>query len=248
MESRKASVPVLVLAFASLTVAVSRGAVVQQIDLDKGDTVCLEVPALFFQLDGHRTWDGSPIYVVNITPTENGVAVGGKSDWRISGFPSGLELKVEKAKREDDYTEVELRTRGVNVKLRFSRAITDVNAALREVVALGPASGSEMQSYLKDAYDALGYFIFQGPLATVPDDARQELLRFAHLTAEGTGLSHERFRGSDYLAVDLGTDSNVWRQSTRKDYRVLDRVLFVDLQSYNELQLGQDAARGEVVE
>ena len=143
-----------------------------------------------------------------------------------------LDLRVEKIDRRGDRTEVELRNDLANVKLRFSREFRDPQVAFRQVMAKGSPTEAEASAYRDEAYARIAGVLFRGPLQDVLPEAQQRLLLFAHMTASGTGISHERFRDEDYLAIDLGTDDNVYNtlqlnQSQRVARIMNDRLLNV---------------------
>ena len=147
-----------------------------QLTVKKNDIVTLKIPASFLDLEGTRIWDNSPIYVSRISPIrdpnyraggtapEIDVMVNETRDWRLSGFPSLLTLRVEKIDQKDDYTEVELRSEAVNVKLRFAREFQDLEVAFRKVVAIGSQADGEAQ---EEAYAHIGEAVFQGPRQAV---------------------------------------------------------------------------------
>ena len=100
---------------------------------------------------------------------------------------------------------------------------------MRGLSAIKPA---KVAPILERNHSLIGERVFDGPLSAVAPESRQLLLLFAHATAAGTGISHEQFRGEEYLVVDLGADSNVYNtlqmNQTQRIARILnDRLLNV---------------------
>jgi hypothetical protein len=187
----------------------------------KGAVVTMLIPSNLFDNDG-ALMSGAPIYATLISTVNGATAVKGRTDWKTAGFPVMLSMKTEKVNRKKEYTEVEFRAAegvGAAVKLRFLPDVSDIPAALAELVAPGPMSGSEAQSRKDQAYAALADKFFTGPLSSLSTPQRLLLVTFAHITASGTTISSEEYRGNLYLVVDLGRDTSV----------------------YNDLQLNQSA-------
>jgi hypothetical protein len=122
-------------------------------------------------------------------------------EWQAAGFPTDLLFKVDEISRKPDYTEVKLTAKMYAVRLRFDPSVKDVNAAFDAVTAPSAAS------YLPEAYAALARKIFVGPLANLPSAQQQELLRYAHVIANGTAIASTIYKEKPYLVVDLGMDT-----------------------------------------
>jgi hypothetical protein len=131
------------------------------------------------------------------------------SDWRTGGFPSVRHYYVSNVKTVSRLGVA----RFIEVTLKVPRwydyrlfAPEEQPEALRALVA--PARAAD--SVLKVAYDSLGAHFFTGPLAAFTPEERQLLLTFAHITANGTRIGSETFKGVTYLTITLPGDGNVW--------------------------------------
>jgi len=109
----------------------------RRVNVEKGQIVTLKIPASLFRFETTRVMNNTPIYAVDISVGLDGITVNGRKDWTMAGFPSMVELRVEKQDQKDNYLEVELRNSAGNLKLRFWPRIVDLDEAFRETVALG---------------------------------------------------------------------------------------------------------------
>ena len=217
---------------AALGIVIGVSAAEAQISFEEDDNVTLKLPTSVLELEGRRILNGSPIYAAEIRPGEAGVVVNRSENWMLTAFPSLIALRIDNIDEDDDFTEVELRNDAINVKLRFSSQFADLNNALGQTVAVGTPTDTASVEYRQQVYSLIGERVFDGPLSAVAPESRQLLLLFADATAAGTGISHEQFRGEEYLVVDLGADSNVYNtlqmNQTQRIARILnDRLLNV---------------------
>lgn len=129
-------------------------------------------------------------------------------DWRLAGFPLVRSLRVTNVKTVNRPPgrafEVTLRV-AANFDIRVF-APADQRDVLNTLLARAEAADSVYAL----AYDSLGSKFFVGPLEGFSPDERRLLLRFAHLTANGTTIGHEEFKGVHYMEIGLAEDENTW--------------------------------------
>lgn len=139
------------------------------------------------------------------------------------------QLTFEKVSREKNYTLVELRHPLFNVKLRFDNTIRDLNASFREIAFLGLLSEFEASDYYqKEVIGKVLPQVFDGHLAAIPTERKLNLLK--ELKYIDSAIKPERYKGSDYLSVDVGGDTEVYNtirvdQSHRIGHSLNQRVL-----------------------
>jgi hypothetical protein len=185
----------------------------QQLDVGVaiGDTGVVLLPLSFGEKDNPSSWrvgNYTNFYVrLNDGAVEvrDPVSRSWVKDWRGVAFPSRRNFKVNsvkkvgKGKPKEDFLEL---------TMFHTRIYAPVGQpeALRAVVA--PVGRTD--SAFRVSYDALASRFFTGPLASFSQDERLLLLKFAHITANGTTLGSEVFKGITYLTVSLPEEENVW--------------------------------------
>lgn len=192
------------------------GAQTPDVGFGKGDSVVLVVPTKFLQV--RQTGLGGMNLKLDVETRIGGGVVevqqasdsAWRRDWRSAGFPSVRHYAVANLKTVDrneaKFIEVTLKDRPpLDLRYRFF-APADQAAAIRAILAPVRAADSVLQM----AYDSLGARFFTGPLASFTPAERLLLLRFAHLTANGTKLGSETFKGITYLTIALPGDGNTW--------------------------------------
>ena len=201
------------------------------IDPVKGRVVTLKVPFSALESDGFLFGSRAPIYAAAVAGTEAAVIIGGRDDWQTTGFPSLLHMRFEKVSRKREHVEVELRSAiqpaviGA-VKFRFPPNTTNLGPLLAHLVIAGPPTEEAAKAYLDSAYQSLARKFFDdGPLATLSLERKLALVRFAHLSASGTTMSSETYKGNTYLVVDLGRDTNVYNELRLNQSARLARVM-----------------------
>ena len=133
-----------------------------------------------------------------------------RRDWRTAGFPSPSRYKVTgkrlitRGKGKAKFLELTLNLKK-DLDVRLFAPVDQVQA-LRVIVAPTAAADSAM----KVAYDTLGAQFFTGPLASFTPEERVLILQFAHLTASGTKIASETFKGITYLTVSLPGETSTW--------------------------------------
>lgn len=190
----------------------------QKLDIGfgKGDSVVIVVPTKFLQV--RRTGLGGMNLKLDVESRVNSGRVevqqpsdsSWRADWRLAGFPSIRHYVVGNLKTVDrdraKFIEVTLKDpTPLDLRYRFF-APADQPEAIRAVLAPLRAADSALQT----AYDSLGARFFTGPLAGFTPAERLLLLRFAHITANGTTLGSEAFKGVTYLTIALPGDGNTW--------------------------------------
>ena len=206
----------VLLAVSSFYLAEPVAAQTPDVGFAKGDSVVIVVPTRFMQvrwtgLGGlnmkldieARTNEG----IVEVEEASDSVW---RRDWRLAGFPAVSHYAVASLKTVDhnggEFIEVTLKDRPpLYWRYRFF-APADQAEAIRTVLA--PVRAAD--SVLRMAYDSLGAHFFTGPLASFTPAERLLLLQFAHLTANGTKLGSETFKGITYLTIALPWDGNTW--------------------------------------
>ena len=243
MDSRRSQRSALVL-FAALAAAASAAAPAlasQQLPARNTQVLVRVPPAALkrVQVTGGHRFDGV------VAPGEGGVTVNGRADWLAAGFPWITSLRTVTAIRRDPragMTIVELRGLGVPlIRLGFRGADT----SLFGVVTAPPDSASEVSAL---GYSAVAAAQFTGPLANIPTEQKDRLLRFAHRTANGVGVGSETFKERFYFAVDLGVFDTVfndqrWTEAQRVAYVVNNRLLSV-LKDFATLPTAGDRIQG----
>jgi hypothetical protein len=175
----------------------------------KGAMVTLTIPYILLSPEGYSMTSGKPIYGVDVMQDRGTYVVAGRSDWRLAGFPSLRELRVEKVTSRDQYAEIELRA-DVVVKVRFVPAKADLAPALSAVAFAGAASSPAVTQYARESLDQISGKVFTGPLDSVAQQQRRELLLLAWQTIGAAAISHDSFRNETYLTIDMGSSDVVF--------------------------------------
>ena len=160
---------------------------------------------------------------------KNGIVIGGLHEWRTAGWTLMRQLTFEKVSREKNYTLVELRDPLFNVKLRFDNTVKDLNAAFREIAFIGLLSEFEASDYYKQ--EIIGKVlpkVFDGSLSSIPTTRKLNLLK--ELKYIDSAIKSEKYKGSNYLSIDVGGDTEVYNtirvdQSHRIGHSLNQRVL-----------------------
>ena len=141
---------------------------------------------------------GKPIFVADVQGAGDSVSVAGRPDWMLAGFPSLATLKIEKTKHEANkgYTEVEMRSDGVVVKLRFIgvQVGPKLEQAFQQTVVWGSSESPAAKAYLDETYDYMARSSFTGPLAEMPQETKKTVVQFAHATANGTKVGDAEYK------------------------------------------------------
>jgi len=220
--------------------------------LNKGTVVTVKVPLRVLKVDGYFFRGGSPIFAGNVASTGYGVTVEGQSEWKMAGFPSMFEMKVEKITRKKDYTELELRNLAAVIKFRFVPSVQDIAGTFQHLVVPGSPTSSEARAYLKQAYSELSTKVFTGPLAQLPEEKKHALLALAHDTASARDIRTEIYKNQPYVVFDLGEDTAVYNdlkfnQSSMVAY-VLNEKLFTMIKGLANPLAGTPEAFGVKLE
>jgi hypothetical protein len=170
------------------------------LDIERYRTVTLKIPAALIGFEKINAWRGTTNYTAYIQGLAGGkVAVNTRSDWRAAGWPLMRNLRLEKVEQKSDYTEVELRQGGENVKLRF-QGVKDLNAAFAQVVYPGNTESFESSDYYKtEVIDRFLPTIFKGRLATIHFETQMLLLKGANYDLNFVG--GEEYKGKFYVVL-----------------------------------------------
>ena len=133
-----------------------------------------------------------------------------RSDWRSTGFPPTGRYDIQGISKTT-------RT-GTNAKVFWITVNTKGASDYRifvpvdqpEVARALMAPVAAADSVLAESYIVLGSLFFVGPLAGFTSSERTALLTWAHLTANGTTIGSEEFKGLAYMTVTLPPDGNTW--------------------------------------
>ncbi len=133
-----------------------------------------------------------------------------RSDWRSAGFPpSGRYdihkiIKVTRIGTKQKMWEITVNTSGTQ-DFRIFVPVEQPEVA-RALIAPVAAADSVLQL----SYAAIDSVTFVGPLATFSPAERTALLKFAHITANGTTLGSEDFKGLTYMTISLPLYGSTW--------------------------------------
>jgi hypothetical protein len=200
------------------------------LDIPRGQPVVLKIPSKLVGFERVSTWSGSMSFGTIVERSEkSGLMVGGLNDWRTAGWPLMRQLTFEKVSREKNYALIELRDPLYSIKLRFDTAITDLNAAFREIAFLGLLSEFEASDYYqKEVIGKVLPLTFDGKLTSIALERKLNLLK--ELKYVDSAIRSEKYKGSDYLSINVGGDTEVYNsprvdQSHRIGHSLNQRVL-----------------------
>lgn len=171
------------------------------LDIPKDSTVVLKCSSQFFGFQRWNAWNGRTSYSAEIGKSGDGdLTINGESNWRYKGWAWMQQLILKKVSRENKKTVVELRTGNANVKLFLGSEITDINAALKEILFVGNVDLFMDSKYYKtEILDLFLPNIFYGKLADIPLKTQLNLIeaaKFDHKAIDG-----ETFKGKFYLVI-----------------------------------------------
>lgn len=199
-------------------------------DIPKGKFVVLKIPSRLIGFERVSFWSGDISYGAIIEQSEkSGIMVSGLNDWRTAGWTLMRQLSLEKVSREKNYTLVELRDPLFSIKLRFDNSVKDLNAAFHEVAFIGLLSEFENSDYYKQ--EIIGKVlpkVFSGSLAAIPTSRQLKLLE--QLKYIDSAIKFEKYKGSNYLSIDVGGDTEVFNtirvdQTKRIAHSLNQRIL-----------------------
>lgn len=133
-----------------------------------------------------------------------------RSDWRAAGFPPTGRFDVHKITKvsrigtKQKFIEITINTVGT----QDFRVFVPVEQPEVARALLAPAAAAD--SVLALSYAALDSVFFVGPLAAFTPPERSALLTFAHITANGTRITSEVFKGVTYMTVALPRSGDTW--------------------------------------
>jgi hypothetical protein len=212
--------------------------------LAKGTRVVTKIPLKAIAFEKMSVWTGAQSFTINIEKSVTGYTVGGFPDWKNMGWASQYVLFVNKAERKGGYLQVELDDEnGNHFKLRFMSSVTDVNAALNELVFAGTFEEFVASDYYQK--ELAGRFLpkmFTGPLAAIPVD--KQLKFFQAVRYDLSAIEGETYKSKFYLVMRFnpGTptyNSNMLNAPTRVATVVQQKLLTV-LKALHE-QLADEA-------
>jgi hypothetical protein len=189
---------------------------VNAVGFKSGDSVVVAVPTVLmlnhraamsitrkFDIDARST-DG----VTEVFDSSAGIW---HANWRSMGFASAGRYDIDKIKTVDregykgKFIEVTINTATPYADLRLF-----VPENQPEVVRTLIAPSAVRDSVLMLSYEALDSAVFVGPLAAFTPSERLLILQWANVTASGTHVGSEEFKGVTYMAIVLPSNGNVW--------------------------------------
>lgn len=186
----------------------------EDVGFAKGDSVVIGVPvpllraslsgSYTLKLDADvRSQDG----VIEIYDSAGGTW---RSDWRSLGFPPAGRYDVHKVAKVYRYThKAKFWEVTINTPTQGDFRIfvpEDQPGAARGVIA--PIGSAD--SVIQASYAAISARVFVGPLEVFSESERTALLTYAHMTAVGSALGSEIFKGNTYLVIWLPGDGSTW--------------------------------------
>jgi hypothetical protein len=131
-----------------------------------------------------------------------------------------------------DFKKPNLLDPAINVAVCVCYYGTILTSAIKLALLPGINTSPDAEAYRIGTYKKLAAKFLTGPLATLPNDKQLSLVRFAHITANGTTLGSDEFKGNLYLAVDVGSYDSVFNeirmnQAARLAHVLNDRLLKV---------------------
>lgn len=146
-----------------------------------------------------------------------------RPDWKTAGFPFCEEFTLTKVYEIRSammhhllpYTEVELRSGSVFLRLHFAYASSDtgsLNTELQNVLFIGTWSDFEQsEEFRKNVFSVEGNRIFTGQLSSLSDGMKTALMR---MVCRGRNtISTENFKGKMYFAVSMDSDGTVYNSN-----------------------------------
>src|SRR5260370_5616762 len=160
--------------------------------------------------------------------------------WASSSFPYCgeftltriFELKSASMHHKLPYTEVELRSNVLYLRLHFSHPSSETNALnadFKKLIAPGNWEQFEKtEDFHENVFAVQQGKIFVGPMAALSDRAKLALLDMACTGPDSFGA--ETYKGKSYFAISLGPDaevynSNVMNSSARVAKIINDRII-----------------------
>jgi hypothetical protein len=216
------------------------------------DSVVIAVPltaATEWKLGGFM--GVAPRFVFDASLAESGEAVVKDStgtvrtNWRAAGFPSALHFMVEQINQVRrpggvKATEVVLRSGVIAGRVFVPEG---QEAAVRQVIA--PLAKAD--SVYRAGYRALGEVFFTGPLASFTEAERSIILTWAHLTAGGSFVGNESYRGANYFTVNVPGDGNTWNDLVVRQNQRIGKILsdrFPMMKAFARLSIPHQAIGG----
>lgn len=222
------------------------------IGFKRGDSVVVAIPLKLatVRLGGLLGLSPRLEYSVGLTgepgaPVVHDSAGNPVANWQAAGFPSSLHYAVQQV----NTVRRPNRSQAVEVVLRNGTIATRVFAPVGQEAALQAflAPLSKADSVRDAGYRALGELFFTGPLAAYPQDDRMKILTWAQVTAGGSKIGSETYRGANYLVVDIPSDGNLWNDLVVKQPARIGKILtdrFAMLKAFARLSIAQQNIGG----
>ena len=220
------------------------------IDFKRGDSVVVAIPLKLatVRLGGFLGISPRIEYFVGLAdggPVVHDSTGRAVPNWQAAGFPSSLHYAVQQVNtvRRPDRSQV------VEVVLRNGAIATRVFAPVGQEAALQSfvAPLRQADSLRLAGYHALGELFFTGPLASYSQEDRVKILTWAHLTAGGSRIGSETYRGANYLVVDIPTDGSLWNDLVIKQPTRIGKILtdrFAMLKAFARLSIPNQSIGG----
>jgi hypothetical protein len=222
------------------------------VGLSRRDSVVIAVPfvaATEWRMGGML--GVAPRFAYEVSTDESGaVAVKDsagalRTNWRAAGFPPSMRFQVEQINEVRRPGGV----RAIEVVLRsgFVAGRVFVPQGQEALVKQVIAPLSQADSVYSLGYRALGDALFTGPLASFTEGERRVILAWAHLTAGGSFIGSETYRGATYLTVNVPADGSTYNDLVVRQNQRLGKILsdrFPMMKSFARLSFPHQAIGG----
>ena len=194
----------------------------------KGKYFIVKVPMKLYQYE-KEALAGPSIYYFGIRQSESGLSIDGYREWVTAGFPVMALQRFEKIRFTKEYTEIELRSVAIYLKLRFQPSVRDIKQAFSDLTYFGSVASFENSEYFKtEVYAVQEPIVFRGPLAGLPSEAKLRLLRKISYVTKN--IDTETYKEKSYFTRDYGSFSSAFNtirmnQSARISHVLKDKLL-----------------------
>lgn len=223
-----------------------------EVGFARRDSVVLTVPlvaATEWRLGG--LMGDAPRFAVEVELDETGAVIvkdstgTARANWQAAGFPSTIRFMVEQinpVRRPGGVraTEVVLRSGLIAGRVFVPDG---QEAAFRQVIT--PLASAD--SAWAAGYRALGDAFFTGTLASFSQADRMLILAWAHLTARGSRIGSESYRGVNYLTVEISSGGNTWNDLVVRQNQRIGKILsdrFPMMKAFARLSIQHQAIGG----
>lgn len=206
---------------------IATGAAAQDVQFKNLEKVILLLPPGL--TEGEKTTLGFRRRLITFEETEKGLVVGGREDWKSSAFPQMAPCtawKPRKFKDRPGWIRMELSCAG-HSNGRFLIAKGEdpekVKPLFQQVLMPRSTSSEVKDAYLREVGREIGRLVFQGPLASYPEEARVPFVLSFYAEGART-LEQEEYKDEVYLLADLGIHDEIFNTIQMKRSQRLARI------------------------